>query len=68
MTNPLLQGFSDELTKLAREKVHFREKAVPAKAKKIYTAMKRDMPELKRRYGSRAKEVAARTALKQGKK
>lgn len=68
MIHPLLQGFQDELSKLAREKVHFREKDVPAKAKRMYSAMKGKSGEMKARYGKRWKEVAARTALKASKK
>ena len=68
MTHPLVRGFQDELSKLARKAVHFREKDVPAKAKRMYSAMKAKPGEMKGRYGKRWKEVAARTALKASKK
>lgn len=64
MVHPFMQGFRDEIEKIARKVVHFREKDVPEKAKEIYYAMKREPGELRERYGRRWKEVAARTALK----
>lgn len=63
----------DLLRKVAAKKVHFREKDLPGgpraerKAKEVYSAIKRRPAEMKRRYGKRWKEVAARTALKETK-
>lgn len=60
--------------KTARKVVHFREKDLPGgpkaerKAKRIYYGMKGDKADLKKRYGKRWKEVAARTAFKKSKK
>ena len=57
--------FSEALEKVAREGVSFLKQDRPAKAKEIYRAMTRrrsEMRELRRRYGTRAKEVAARVA------
>ena len=75
--NPFIEGMMAELgevpPKTALSKLteilekgakHFVDKDVPEHAKKIYTAIKRKMPEMRERYGKRAKEVAARTALK----
>lgn len=62
--NPFLQGFVAELQKEAK---HFAEKAVPAKAKRMYAGMKEKGGEMRARYGKRWKEVAARTAMKRGK-
>jgi hypothetical protein len=68
-------GFLDEIVKIAKEKERkmpsFLKQERPEGVKHIYRAMTRrseNMRELKKRYGSRAKEVAARVAARQGKR
>lgn len=70
--NAFFAGFVDELEKCAKERKmpHFTEQDRPKKVKDIYKAMthrKAGLSELKKRYGTRAKEVAARVAARQGK-
>lgn len=59
-----LTGF----TKVAKKKMpSFTDQNRSAKSKEIYTAMKGESADLKKRYGSRWKEVAARVAGRHGK-
>jgi len=67
ISNPFIAGLADELSKSAKV-VHMRDKEFKrrpdTKVEKVYYGMKRNAADLKKRYGSRWKEVAARTALK----